>query len=1004
MGVMTDKDSMNLSSQRFKNFIIGFFTLALVLVGEGLWASDQVTSTCVTNNCDSSPLSCTNEMVQTAGQLECERLRSADSEEFLGPNGYCACLSSLGAKTRGAGYMYLSERRVQDIEKLTRDTILKDFANEYLQQSREFSELYFSAKTSGFYKEGEIEAYILGMPFAEMEQLPAEQKSAKMAEAKEYIASCSGTRLYDEMQAQREGGYCNEAGPLLVEQVIAQETRDNDGNQAYDNFFHSLSRAGVSAEEIRIRFIEFKSTETLVNNELARNVIGERYSDVLSNIQNVRPVTVDNLINLELVTNEAARSPGERAKQVMAQIMNNLVDLTALESSSEEYKAKSTEIENLVHTFPSYAKLIRGWGGEGNREVQAGVAKFIADNKSETQGRTSEEMYEFFERKIAASQRELFSSNLNRCKQRENKRKMLCEAYKGSGHSVHISDLVQLNPANINDYAGRIIASNQVPEDEQPLLRQHLDILVCASNAPRASLCRIGSGSRQRYSQSDQRSWDHLDFTTMLLNERRECSAGLSTSIFYPGWKEGDKEDVIARNSDPSLNGARETPWGAEAGTEGDDDSRPSLAADPVEQAFLSDEAVARGLEDEAGDQTSRSGLFGSIDNQVRNDLSRRYADRDRAVVTSRGFSSPGVMATTTSNIAGVSAPNADFMSSSASSRPDTSAGRAPASLASSVGEMVSSTLRSNTASAPAANTNFTNVREFVSELVDDEGNLTENYEEVNDEMSEKEKDLVSEIARIKAELSKYKSEAQEKEKLDNLSAQFERERELKKELEKKSNELASAFQARTNTSSNNVAQARAERPTFAAPRVFGSVSSTPAPVSTRVAPAPAIQNSGLASGRIANPTGPSQAAAGVNLNRSSLPASGGLTLIASGNGVFKVEGGSDPSALSAEQYDSIKSALDGSHSQVVVEFPDGRRYIYTENPETDELIQMPAEEAIFSLADLKRLDEGLEHQDDPVARMPASVVDLPELEKAPAHKWSDVLNILRESGASSGQ
>lgn len=994
---------MNLGSPRFRQ-LLSFFILALVLVGGELWASDQVQSSCVTNNCDSAPLSCTNEMVLTAGQLECEQLRSEDSEEFLGPGGYCACLSALGAKTRGAGYMYLSEKRVKDIEKLVLDTISKDFAREYIEASRDFSELYFSAKTSGFYDENELEAFMVGLTLEELNQLPSEQRALKIAKAKEHIASCSGTRLYDEMQAQREGEFCKEAGPELVNEVIRLETTDSDGQQAYDNFSRSLSKAGVPSAEIKIRYIEFKAIETLDNNLSAASVIGETYSGMLNNFQSGRPVSRENLLNLELITAQAARSPGKEAQQVMGQIMENLVILARSDNASE-YEAKSLEIEKLVRLFPTYAKVIRWWGGERNKSIERGIAKFLSDNRRVTADLTSKALYDYFERKIELSQRDLFRHNLIKCKQREDKRKMLCEAARPSGHGVHINDLKKLNPANVSRYAQKIIEDNRIPEDEQPLLRQHLDILACASNGPKAALCRPGTSARARYNGGAQDPWAHLDFTTMLFNERRECTAGISTSLFYPGWRESNKEDVLARNGDSERSDGI---LGGIAVIGDENESLVALADSSAGKAFVSSKAAERGLENNAGDSESSSGLFGSIAKPVKTGLSKRYADHDRAVLARKG-SSPGVLATTSSNM-GIGGPNSFLDTTSTSPLSENSInneGRAPASVSARIDEMVSSTLSNNrySATSPAVKVDgaTSEADDIVSELIDEEGNFTENYSDLSTQMSEREKNLVSEVAKLKAELAKMKTEAKEKEQLGELTAELKREKELKAELEKKSNELASTFKAReANRAKNVTASTRVDRPSFSAPRVLGPATNTPVQANS-LNTTGSYQSTTYRSAPLASTSGLTQAAAGgVNLNRSSLSSGSGLTLISSGEGVFRVEGAGDPSALSAENYARIKSALEGSRSQVVVEFPDGRRFVYTENPETDELIQTP--EAIFSLADLKRLDEGLKHMDDPEARTPASVVDVPELENAPTHKWSDVLNILRESGASSGQ
>ncbi len=992
---------MNLNQRSFRHILLGFFLLGLVLVGGDAFAADQVASSCVTNNCDSSPLSCTNEMVLTAGQLECERLRSDNPEEFLGPNGYCGCISSLGAKTAGAGYMFLSPQRMSQLEDWTLNSIIKDFALQYIEDSRNFSDLYFSAKTASFYQENEIEAFVMDMPLEKLNALSASEKAAKIAEAKTHIASCSGTRLYDEMKAQSEEGFCQEAGPRFIDAVISHQTSDNDSYTGFSNFSQSLSKTGMGPAEIKARFIEFSSTSVLVNNEMGAAIIGDQYATLLSNIQSGKPVKREELLNLEEITKRGMDPSTEGAKEVMGKILTNLVALTAGVEGPKEYDLKMKEIESYVQMFPSYAKLIRVWGGEGNQNIKKGVESFIAANKKNTDQIESGELVEYYKGAISASQRDMFLKSIVQCKRRENIRKSLCEVNKPGGHGTHINDFGLLTPESSGQYAERILANNRLPEDERALLRQHLDILSCASNAPSVALCKRGTGSRTNKLEGRLDEYAHLDFTTMFLNERRECTAGLGAGLFYTGWRESDKAALLARNTASSEG----TPWGAEVGTESagsEQEVVEKTAQTEAAKAFTGTTAVVAGL---SSPEQKSGGLFNDISTPVKEKLSKRYALRDGVISRNRGNSYPRVLGSTSSNIGSLEPIVSSGLSSASPASVSSRSGRSPASISSSIGEMVSSTLKSNPFSNPSTSNSLSELsqsepNEIVSELVDDEGNLTSSFSELSPDMSDREKNLIKEISSLKSELAKIKKDAKERDQLSDLSDELEREAELKAELEKKSAALkTSLVQSSLNDKKNGREATSISRAGFTPPRVLGPVSNIPAPSGTVAASLPSYQGSTFSNARLNDNSVANQAAASsVSLNRSALSNSTGLILVASGDGFFKVEGASDPSALSADNFASIKSALAGSTSQVVVEFPDGRKFIYTENPETNELIQTQISE--LSLADLKRLDDRLEQQEDPVARSPASVVELQPVDTTPSRKWSDVITILKDSGA----
>lgn len=1011
---MTDKDTMNLNSKRLRPFILCIFLFGLVLVGGEIFAADQVQSTCVTNNCDSSPLSCQSAMVLTAEQLECEKLRSGEQGDYLSPEGYCACISALGAKTRGAGYMHLSHKRVNEIQDLARNTAMNDYAESYIESSRLFSDLIFMSRASGLFDHNEIVAKMIGMKFEEFKALSEEEQKAKTKEAREHIASCTGTKLYDEVRAQQENKYCSVAGPELIKRVVANEMRENDSAEGYRNFTDALKGSGISREEIDARFIEFKSTEALVNNRFAKAVIDEKYGSVFDKIRSAQSVKVSELPDIEVITQGAAVANEAEASGLFRIAMFNLtalvkgVDENGNELSTEQRQKMISVIHGISQGFPTIAEVVKSWGPKGNRSIEVGVESLVANVKEAALKMPSTDAFKILKAQIKLSQMDLLENQITSCKARENKRKMLCEAYNPQGHGVHINDIDPLNPGNAKAYADRIIAQNRVAPDDQPLLRQHLDILSCVANSPRAALCKPGAGARidpAHPKRADR--WAHLNYMTVLANDgRHSCTDGVSMSFFWPGYRDFDKGDVLNRNQDPNTPKAADgSVWGQDVADQTIKGNEPASSVVSGETTLMKPEEIAVLAQQVQNGETdglsSSGGFFSSAESGVMRDLDKTYGASDRALASKFGIR---IVGGTTRAIEKPSFSPYTASTPSASSTSDVS--RSPASVASTLSNMVSSTLAKSPFATNNSNTKpvgvIQNDYSFIDEMMDNEGNLKEGFEEKTEAFSEKEKTLVNEIADLKAEIAKLKSSGTESGEAKSLAEQLKREKELKEKLAEKSNQLAASFKSNPSDSkSKTVASSSTRQSFFSAPKVTGPVA-TPSTVSTNVSAAPLTAPSSFRSGSL-NTSGSldTQAAAGVNNNRNSLSESGGLRLISSGEGILKVEGDGDPSSLSAENYAAIKAQLSGSASQVVVEFPDGRKFVYTENPETNELIQTPVQEA-FSLADLKRFDEQIQHQDDPEARSPASVVDIPVIDTRPSQRWSDVLGILRESGATS--
>lgn len=926
-----------------------------------------------------SPISVDNGALSVGSSLarqECEAKRHTG--DFQSPTGFCGCLADLARRSRDANLLVVDYDRAKEVEQALVREGMRQYAEDYVDESLEFAGLYLSAEASGLYKDNEIYAHMTHNHQAQRPMTPEEFERAPNKEklielAKQKLEGCSGQGLVSSFEEMRKQNFCEEGMQSFTSAAINSLTEDADGDAAYANVATSLRKAGDGADA-QLAFIQVGAMSGVVNEGALQSagIVDNNLNPTMDRFRRGEAVSLTELPSVISLASEVQGNNRGVGTVEVAEVLKAMADLVAADESSSEYPSLLERAGHLLEEQPSYLKALQSQYKVDN--VQDALKSFMSAN-SNLKALPAERLGRALTLKLNDVQRAYFDNGLKSCNKRVRKFYHFCRALSKDSKPVHPSLLIDLGPDKTDEIINSIARNEGITDDvKRSSLRSDLDVLTCVAEADPRALC--GTTAAQKASERDIAA--RLDYSVFFPIEpearRRErtgryCPTLPSLTGFYPGYRSGGEYDT----GKESLNDAKAAKVNV-------------LGVDLTEQALADETSGPSPFL-----QTGRGADALNENAKLNQSLSRVFEDvgdvRSRSLARARDggnpYRTPSVLAGSGSGVSVKSASQTTSASDSISSGVNNFFSGKNASRSADVSPVISHTSAESSRS-PAS------VEGRVE--VEEKSEVEKKAKNTDASGLSNEAQLRAQIASLKAELDllKQKDEgADDNKSLAQIEADLAQERALKTKLEDKARELA-AEKASGRQRQNSAAA------TFVNNRDVNEYRNPKANTASEyrsdsfIGPA---ADSQMQSGRLNAPQTQGQAA-GAGAGRDSASAQG-LELIVKDYYQVKGDGAlSDPTMLAPESYEKIKSELASGTREVFVKFPNGDVFAYSENPETNEIEQrkIAADELpLESIADIKQRDEERMNY-----RAPASLLENPEIDPT-SSSWAGLVDRLKK-------